>query len=199
MRNSDCLFCGKPDNYGGKRTEFKLTPVRNLDFQHRILAACKERQDQWAETVKARVANAIDLPAADALYHKLCSGHFRTGKKIPVFFLPEESKSSNPKRVKCGRPEDLVKSPAFIRVADYLVNNDEEQTTINDLIEKMSVFMEEDYEPYCFTHMEYNIEKKFGDQIIITEINGRSNVVTFRSTASKILYDFLRSIQEQRL
>ena len=131
------------------------------------------RQDQWAEKVKARVVYAMDLPAVDAVYHKLCSGNFRTGKEIPVLFLTEESKSTNPKRVRCGRPEDLVKAATFTRVADYLVKNDEEQTTINDLIEKMREFMEEDYEPYSYPHMKHQNKKQFGDQIIITEINGK--------------------------
>ena len=66
-----CLFCGKPDDYVGRKTEFKLIPVRTLDFQHEILKLCEERQDQWAEKVKARVAYAMDLPAVDAVYHKL--------------------------------------------------------------------------------------------------------------------------------
>ena len=29
-----CLFCGKPDDYVGRKTEFKFIPVRTLDFQH---------------------------------------------------------------------------------------------------------------------------------------------------------------------
>ena len=36
-----------------------------------------------------------------------------------------------------------MKAVAFTRTADYLIKNDEEQTTINDLIGKMREFMEE--------------------------------------------------------
>ena len=35
-----CLFCGKSDLSGGRRTSFRLTPVRTMDFRSRILQAC---------------------------------------------------------------------------------------------------------------------------------------------------------------
>ena len=38
--------------------------------------------------------------------------------------------------------------------------------------------------------MKYQIKQHFGNKIVITEINGKTNVVTFRSTASAILHDF---------
>ena len=44
--------------------------------------------------------------------------------------------------------------------------------------------------PYGFTHMKKMIKNHYGDEIIIAEINGKSNVVTFTTTASKILHDF---------
>ena len=101
-----------------------------------------------------------------------------------------ESKSSNPKRVRCGRPEDLVKPASFIRVADYLVKNDDKQIIINDLKRCVNLWKKIMSHIYSLPHMRHQIQKHFGDQIIITEINGKSNVVTFRSTASKILHDF---------
>ena len=38
--------------------------------------------------------------------------------------------------------------------------------------------------------MKARLQEQFGDQIIITEINGKPNVVTFRSTVANILHDF---------
>ena len=46
--------------------------------------------------------------------------------------------------------------------------------------------------PYGFTYMKKRIKDHYGDDIIIAEINGKSNVVTFTTTASKILHDFHR-------
>ncbi|KAJ7377203.1 hypothetical protein OS493_030403 [Desmophyllum pertusum] len=39
-------------------------------------------------------------------------------------------------------------------------------------------------------HMKAKLEEHFSDQIIITEINGKPNVVTFRSTVTSILHEF---------
>ncbi len=47
-----------------------------------------------------------------------------------------------------------------------------------------------DSEPYGFTYMKEQIQKQFSDKIIITEIDGRTNVVTMWSTAASILQDF---------
>ena len=38
--------------------------------------------------------------------------------------------------------------------------------------------------------MKSQLLKHFGGRIIIAEINGKPNVVTFQSTASRILHDF---------
>ena len=59
--------------------------------------------------------------------------------------------------------------------------------------------------PYGFTYMKKKIKDHYGDDIIIAEINGKSNVVTFTTTASKILHDFHQqtekddSMKEKRL
>lgn len=73
----------------------------------------------------------------------------------------------------------------------FLEENDEEQMTINSLINKMREFLDDtNLEPYGFTHMKEKLLDHFGDRIIITEINGIQNIVTFRGTASVILNDF---------
>ena len=41
-----------------------------------------------------------------------------------------------------------------------------------------------------FKYIQSELKRHFGHRIIITEICGKQNVVTFRSTASKILHDF---------
>ena len=45
-------------------------------------------------------------------------------------------------------------------------------------------------EPYSFKYMKQELKKHFGDRIVITAINGKLNVVTFHTTAAKILSDF---------
>jgi len=181
-----CLFCGTPDKYQGRQKTHKLIPVRTMDFQKKVTERCVERNDAWSETVKARVDFVQDLHAADAVYHNICSINFRTGKQIPHQFLTVPSK-----RPKYGRPADDTRNDAFIKVAEYLKANDEEQTTIPDLIEKMGEFLAgTDCTPYGFTYMKECIQKHFGQDIIIAEINGKENVVTFRHRASAIIHEF---------
>ena len=43
---------------------------------------------------------------------------------------------------------------------------------------------------YGRAHMKARLQEHFGDQLIITEINGKAKVVTFRSTVANILHDF---------
>ena len=55
----------------------------------------------------------------------------------------------------------------------------------------MNGFFEESQSiAYGHTHMKARLKEYFGDQIIITEINGKSNIVTLRSTAEYVLQEF---------
>lgn len=189
LYSEHCIFCGTGDIYQGKKPDFKLIKVRTdaTGFQARILDVCMQRKDDWADQVKARIEFVNDLHAADAVYHKGCDGNFRTSKDIPQrhVYDPET------KKVKLGRPKDVLQAEAFEKVMQFLEANDEEQTTITDLIQKMAEYLKgTDAQPYCFTYMKDQIQKQFGNQIIITEVNGKPNVVTWWSTAANILQEF---------
>ena len=111
-----------------------------------------------------------------------------TGKQIPKVFVIEEP---DRKKKRLGRPQNEEKMDAFLRVANFLQDNDDEQITLNDLIDLMNDFMaNSESTGYGHTHMKARLKEHFGDQILITEINGKSNVVTFRSTAETILQEF---------
>lgn len=191
----NCIFCGCPDAYKGKKPEHKLHPVRTTDFEKKILKACHEFKGEWADTVQGRIIFTHDLHAADAVYHDICNINFRTGKQVPrIFQRGTEQSTTKCRRVSVsaiGRPKDSLKSEAFKAVAEYLENNDDEQVTITDLLNKMEEYLRDtDVEPYSFPHMKSELKKHFKDRIIITEINGKQNVVTFHTTAAKILHNF---------
>jgi hypothetical protein len=61
-----------------------------------------------------------------------------------------------------------------------------------DLIEKMQEYNLDNSgcETYGFSYMKERLLEHFGDRIIITEINGKTNVVTFRGLASSMIHDF---------
>ena len=75
---------------------------------------CQERNDSWAHSVLARISSAHDLHAADAIHHKACDINFRA----------------------------LDRTEAFLEVAKFLEENDDEQITISNLISKMEVILD---------------------------------------------------------
>ena len=192
--NEQCIFCGTGDKYKGEKPACGLIPVRTVVFQTRIQETCARRNDAWSESVMARIEYVQDLFAAHAVYHHRCSTNFRTGRSIPVQFSQDMNVAI--KRLKQGRSNDTAKTDAFFMVVDYLTTHDDEQTTIGFLIDKMREYLPSDVEPYGFTYMKSCIKKQFGEDIIITEINGKSNVVTFRHTAASIISDFYQQPKE---
>ena len=97
----------------------------------------------------------------------------------------------NPKKRRIGRPADDEKTGAFLQVVHYLEENDDEQITIGDLTELMQTFLSvKEKEAYRFTHMKMKLMEHFGENIIVTEINGKPNVVTLKCTADTVLQEF---------
>ena len=186
--NSNCLFCGHPDKYHGKKDGHKLIPIRTFDFQVNVLEHCVKRDDEWSSLVRARIEYAQDLHALDAVYHHICSTNFRTQRQIPQqFMLDVDIKRKRPKP---GRNPDAQRVEAFDKVIAYFEGNDDEQTTVHDLIAKMREFLDDDCEPYGFTYMKAKLQERFGDEIVITELQGKMNVVTFCHTAASIIQKF---------
>jgi len=103
-----------------------------------------------------------DLHAADSVYHQTCSINFQTGKGIPKQFSSDYEKDA--KKMKQGRPVDAVKNSAFTKVMQNLEANEEEQTTVSDLVQIMSTaFDGTDEEPYRTVYMKTKLQEHFGD------------------------------------
>ena len=150
---------------------------------------CKKRNDEWSNVVLGRLEYAQDLHAADSVYHQTCSVNFRTGKGIPKQFSSDYEKDA--KKAKQGRPVDAVKNSAFAKVVQYLEANDEEQTTVSDLVQIMSEALDgTNEEPYSTVYMKTKLQEHFRDKIVITSIYGKSNVLTFRQTAASVIDEF---------
>lgn len=67
----------------------------------------------------------------------------------------------------------------------YIEEHDEEQISVNGRICKMAEYLDGmACEQYTFKHTKQRLLIHFGDKIVITDQTGRSNVVTFRITAT---------------
>ena len=87
------------------------------------LAICHERGDDWANAVQARILYVHNLHAVDAVYHRVCSVNFRTMKQVPVI---HDHNGNTSKKLKVGRPPEKQQVDAFLEVARFLKENDDE-------------------------------------------------------------------------
>ena len=195
-----CLFCGQPSKYDGKKKGFNvMISVRTLEFQETILRQCKDRSDEWAMAVRGRLEHLRDLHAADAVYHQQCSSNFLTGKNITLEHSIRTESSSKKAKIQ-GRPVDSVRSSAFSKVIAFLEENDDEQPTIDDLVNKMEEFLEsEEDQAYSPVYMKKKLEEHFGERILITTVRQKPNVVTFYQNVASILHDFYEKPRSEDL
>ena len=113
--------------------------VTTIETKYTILKICSERNDDWSETIRARLMNVHDLPAADAIYHQTCNVNFRTNRQLPQVYEADELPVI--KKRKIGRPQNEEKNQAFVKVTKFLEENDDEQITVGDLVEKMKEYL----------------------------------------------------------
>ena len=135
-----CFLCGTKIESRGKGDDDSVYSVRTWDCQRSIITACDARLDgdSWAQKVQDRIIFARDLPAVDAVYHLVCNVNFRNNKRIPERYRKTEEPGDDAKMRRLGRPVDTSREDAFLRVVDELRENDDEQTTVADLVVRMS-------------------------------------------------------------
>ena len=182
---TNCFLCG--DFITIKEQQERPRIYANVSSGNREVDTAIEKyiadrnEDEWAIAVKGRLASILCLRAEEAVYHLSCNARFRNKKRHPKSTVIGEKR---------GRPPDLTREAAFIEVATYLKENDEEQLTLSDLTAMMANMLPEgENNPYCNKWLQEKLSY-FKDQIVISYIQGIPNVVTFLSTANKILSDF---------
>ena len=178
---TNCLFCGTVVKVNHKKRGTDVYFIRTLPILLSIKEVCKSRNDEWGNEVLGRIEYAQDLPAVEARYHQTCSSNFRSGYYIPNKYtqVPTESK-----KVKVDRSANVRHEDAFIEVIQYFEDNQNEQVTLTDLVEKMKEITGD--EAYSTVYMKKKLLTHFGDSVIISEFNGKANVVTFKSAAHSI-------------
>lgn len=166
--------------------------MRTQDFQDSVAQICKERNDEWSEIVLDRLEYAQELHATDAVYHQSCSVNFHTGKQVPRQHCSDNSTDKGSKCPRQGRPVNFAKAAAFPRFAQFLEENDKEQITITDLINKMQDYLEGSKEQaYSAVYMKAKLQEHFGDKIVVINLHKKANVVPFKRTVNRIWSSFL--------
>ena len=182
-----CLLCGKDAKSNLYKRGEDVWPITTLPFIDNLKETCNKRQDDWGRTVLGRLEYAQDLPAVEAKYHNACLTNFNSGYQVPKRHMSEDGQATSSKR---GRQSKSNVEEAFLETVEYFEDNERCQMTVSDLVDKMSEICGE--EAYSVIHMKRKIIEHFGDSIIISELNGKHNVVTFKDSADAILHDFYR-------
>lgn len=115
--------------------------------------------------------------------------NFRTKKQIPAAYKSDTEQES--KTMKTGRPQHDERTAAFLVVAKYIEENNDEQITKKDLIDLMQQKLaHSESEAYSYSYMKKRLEEHFGEKIIYTQMDGKPNVITMRTTAKMVLQDY---------
>ena len=162
-------------------------------FHATILRICDERNDDWAKAVSDRIRSACreDLFAWDAVYHHACSVSSRTYRNVPARF-------ATAKKAKPAPSSDDPKQArhyAFIKVCQYFEENDDEETTLSDLVSKMQEFCGDGAAAYTTRHMKPKLLEHFDMDVLISSRGKKTNVVALRTAAWKILSQYFESPQ----
>jgi len=102
---SDCFFCSCfcyiDERHPNRGDNLRFHRCETLVFRQRIEIYCKEERanDEWAVDVKCRLETCIDLPHAEARYHRRCYTAFFDNRSQPG----TSGKSA-------GRPVDQLKN-----------------------------------------------------------------------------------------
>ena len=174
---SSCLYCGK-ECYKDKKNPYRgdITELKTIIKEEVILQVCKERNfDEWALEVHLRMLNSNDFQSTvGAVFHKSCKDQFNRGRGKPY--------SQNEER---GRKVDAEKINAFDLLCDWL-DGEAELYTLNELQAKMQEFSCLDV-TYSIKWLKTKLTERYKDNIFITELKGRKDIVCFRNTASRLI------------
>ena len=132
-----------------------------------------------------RLEYAQDLPAVEARYHQSCSSNFRQGFSIPQLF-----QSNHINDTRKSRPTNEKPEYSFLQVIQFLDDHKDNQITVSDLVAKMEEMCGD--KAYSCAYMKKKIIEYFDCEILISELNGQKNVITFKSTADSLLHSFYR-------
>jgi hypothetical protein len=89
---------------------------------------------------------------------------------------------------KRGRKPDETRIPAFLKLCQFLESSEECQHSILDLQKKMKEFAPTD-EAFTPQYLVKKLKDKYGDDIVVSTNPGVPNVLCFKGSANKALYN----------
>ncbi|VDI26391.1 Hypothetical predicted protein [Mytilus galloprovincialis] len=163
---------------------------------------CNDDIQNGSNTVKLREKGSIGINNAsiESCYQdwSACAFTLRRSYVNPIVIKGLIRKSTSPALL--ATPPTLRSEKQFsfqedclFCVLEFLEDNDDEQLTVKDLVDRMKALCGD--EAYSQPYMKQKVQEHYRTSILITELNGKENVVTFRQTASTIIHNFYKESQ----
>jgi len=190
-----CFFCGNNVTVRDKQSKCASEVLsKNRDIDKKVMEEVSNRgYDEWALVLLGRLEGICDLHAEDAVYHHQCYSNFVTRRNIPLKHQTSENSHGKRKR---GRPKDELQEEIYNDICKEMLEmeKNDENITVPLLVKKMSeLASDQGVKPYDIRYLKKRIEKDFDGKIIISNINGNADVITFKTTVSKILQNFQKT------
>ena len=186
-----CIVCAKRadiDKYNRNPAFYQqVCKVELIDIkkksmvQETILCACQQRGDDLAIQVRARIEFAQDLRAVEAVYHKQC---------VSTFTSPLSIKCAGTTGVNI-RNLNLDNDLAFQELCNWLQDEENQirQYTMAELRTEMSRYLPDGVPAYSVNHLKKKLQERFQDQLTVSGMEGKMNVVTFSRSVTAILHE----------
>ena len=137
--------------------------------------------DDLAIQVRARIEFAQDLRAVEAVYHKQC---------VSTFTSPLSIKCAGTTGVNI-RNLNLDNDLAFQELCNWLQDEENQirQYTMAELRTEMSRYLPDGVPAYSVNHLKKKLQERFQDQLTVSGMEGKMNVVTFSRSVTAILHE----------
>ena len=180
-----CLFCGCPSPENSKK---QVCLVQTIELRQNILDVCRLRpNDENLTAVAHRVQNVIDLVAAKARYHKVCSsGFYKVKQSAEELEVNRDEKAQlHELERKPGKPKDLIATRAFDSTCDWL-----ESTAEPLFLHEVEAYMANIAGDHMWSrrYIQEQLLERYGDHVEITN-EGYRNIVRLKDMARWIIND----------
>ena len=175
-----CFLCAESCAHDPKNPD-KIRHVMTLELRDNILEQCSKREDSWGLEVRSRLMTCNDLVAEEAVYHRLCHTNF--------YYIS--------KYASVGRPVDSVKAETFEKLCEWMEVSDFEFLTLQDVVNKARALVPGNDDVYCDKWIKQKLIQRYGDHIQFCEVQGRRNVICWKTIGDYILNQKWHDDQKQ--
>ena len=189
---SHCLICAEELDFENAlrhpspQTQISSVEVINKEkkslIQESLLSVCEKRQDVVAVNVKSRILFAGDIRAVEAKYHR----------KYMQKFMSQQGGTSakSPSGINICNI-NLMNNEAFKTVCQWLLMPEQQhcQFSLTDIRDHLVSHLPLYVPSYSTRHIKRRLLEYFGDQVTISELDGKVSVVALKDTAVSILHE----------